>query len=325
LNDDDLTYAKIRLDPDSMATVVAHLDGLHSSLARALCWAAAWDMVRDAELPARDYLAMVLRGLPAEADINLVTATLHRAAGAVAFYADPAWAPTGWAELAAGARAALAQAPPGSGLQLAWTRAYAGAARTPEELAVLKGWLDGVDVPDGLVVDTELRWTLLKALVAHGAAGDAEIEAELDRDDTTAGRREATTARALRPTAAAKEEAWQLLVGEPEPSNWQHRATLAGFWHPAQLAVTEPYVAKFHEVAGDLWVRRSGELAREFLMVGYPTYHISQETVAATEAWLADESRPAPARRLMAEGRDSVVRALAARAVDAAAANSSPI
>src|SRR5690606_24540336 len=208
----------IRLDPASMATVVEHLAGLGSSLARALCWAAAWDMVRDAELPARDYLALVLRGLPAETDINLVTATLHRAAGALAFYADPDWAPTGWSQLAAVARAALAQAAPGSGLQLAWARGYAGAARTPEELAVLRGWLDGVDDPEGLVVDTELRWTLLKAMVAPGAAGDAEIEAELARDGTAAGQREAATARALRPTAAAKEEAWQLLVGEPEPS-----------------------------------------------------------------------------------------------------------
>ena len=320
LNDDDLTYAKIRLDRDSMANVVRHIAGLGSSLARALCWAAAWDMVRDAELPARDYLALVLRGLPAETDINLVTATLHRAAGALAFYADPAWAPTGWRQLAAGARAALAQAAPGSGRQLAWARAYARAARTPEELAALRGWLDGVDVPEGLAIDTELRWTLLKALVALGAAGDDEIEAELARDATAAGQREAATARALRPTPAAKAEAWQLLVGEPEPENWRHRAVLGGFWHPAQLAVTEPYVAKFHQVADDIWERRSGELAREFLRLGYPGYHVSEETVAMSEAWLADESRPAPARRLLAEGRDSVVRALAARAADAAAA-----
>ncbi len=79
LNDDDLSYAKLRLDERSMATVVQHIAGFDSSLARALCWAAAWDMVRDAELAARDYVALVLTGLPAERDINLVTATLRQA------------------------------------------------------------------------------------------------------------------------------------------------------------------------------------------------------------------------------------------------------
>jgi aminopeptidase N len=320
LNDDDLTYAKIRLDPRSMSTAVDHLAGLDSSLARALCWAAAWDMLRDAELPARSWLALALRALPLETDINLVTATLHQAAGALSYYADPGWSASGWARLAATAREAVAATAPGSGLQLAWARAYARAARSEAELAVLRDWLAGVDVPPGLVVDTELRWSLLQALVAGGAAGDAEIDAELAADRTASGEREAATARALRPTAEAKAQAWRALVGEPALPNWQHRAILLGFWHPAQLALTEPYVAAFHEVAADLWARRDGDQAREFLMLGYPTVHVSAATVAASDAWVADERHPASARRLVAEGRDSVARALAARATDAAAA-----
>src|SRR5262249_14329956 len=58
LNDDDLTYAKLRLDDRSMATVVSHITGFASALPRALCWAAAWDMLRDAELAARDYAVL---------------------------------------------------------------------------------------------------------------------------------------------------------------------------------------------------------------------------------------------------------------------------
>ncbi|MPZ29040.1 MAG: aminopeptidase N [Micromonosporaceae bacterium] len=320
LNDDDLTYAKVRLDPRSMATVVDHLAGLDSPLARALCWAAAWDMVRDGELPARSWLALVRRALPAETDINLVTAVLAQSAGALDLYADPGWAPAGRAELAAAARAVLTAAAPGSGHQLAWVRAYARAARSADELALLRGWLAGVDVPAGLLVDTELRWTLLQSLVAGGGAGEAEIDAELAADPTAGGEREAATARALLPTAEAKARAWAALVGEAPLPNWRHRAILAGFWHPAKLPLTEPYVAAFHERAADVWERRDGDQAREFLIVGYPLYHVSPDTVAATEAWLADQRHPAPARRLLAEGRDSVVRALAARAADAAAA-----
>jgi aminopeptidase N len=320
LNDDDLTYAKIRLDRSSMSTVVEHLTDLDSALARALCWAAAWDMVRDAELPARSWVSLVCRSLPAETDINLVTASLFRAGVALTLYADPDWAPAGWARLAAAARQALRTAPPGSGRQLTWARGYARAARSAGELAVLRGWLAGVDLPDGLVVDAEFRWALLQALVAAGAAGEPEIEAESAADATAGGAREAAIARALLPTSQAKARAWEALVGPAPLPNWRHRAILTGFWHPAQLALTEPYVADFHERAGEVWARREGDLAREFLNLGYPRFHVAPATVAASEAWLADHRHPAPARRLVAEGRDAVVRALAARATDAAAA-----
>src|SRR4051812_37561377 len=213
LNDDDLTYAKLRLDQRSMATVVQHIAGFESSLSRALCWAAAWDMVRDAELAARDYVALVLAGLPAERDINLVTQTLRQAAATLTSYADPAWAPTGWAELARTTRAALDAAEPGSGFQLAWARAYASAARSAEDLAVLRGWLDGTGVPDGLTVDTEFRWSLLQSLTAKGAADVAEIDAELAADPTASGEREAAVARALVPTAENKARVWAQLTG----------------------------------------------------------------------------------------------------------------
>jgi aminopeptidase N len=316
LNDDDLTYAKIRLDDRSMAAIVDHLGGLDSPLSRALCWAAAWDMLRDAELPARSWLALALRGLPAESDINLVTATLQQAAGALAYYTHPSHAPQGWAQLATTAREAVAAAEPGSGSQLAWARTYARAARSTSELDVLRGWLDGVEVPAGLTIDTELRWSFLQALVTGGAAGDEQIDAELDTDATAGGEREAAIARALRPTPEAKAEAWRLLVGDPAPPNWQHRATLLGFWHPAQLALTEPYVAAFHQAATGIVERRTGEQWREFLSLGYPLLHVSEATIAASDVWIADERHPAPARRLVAEGRDSVARALAGRLTD---------
>ncbi|MGH3716938.1 MAG: aminopeptidase N, partial [Micromonosporaceae bacterium] len=100
VNDDDLTYAKLRLDPRSAATVVDHIAGLESPLSRALCWAAAWDATRDAELPARDYVAQTTAGLPAERDVNLVAVTTRQAFAALAMYADPAWAPEGWRAVA---------------------------------------------------------------------------------------------------------------------------------------------------------------------------------------------------------------------------------
>ena len=323
LNEDDLTYAKLRLDERSTATVVRHIAGLESSLSRALCWSAAWDMVRDAELAAREYVALVCTGLPAEQDINLVTATLRQAQGALIHYADPAWADTGWRMLADTARNALAAAEPGSGLQLAWARAFAAAARTEDDLQVLRGWLRGEGVPEGLRIDTELRWTLLLDLVAMGAASAEDIEAELDRDRTASGERFAAQARALIPTPEAKAETWRRLTGDEKLPNWLQRALLQGFQHSAQVELTAPYVSAFFDVVDKIWATRDSEVAQEFVLLAYPSYQVSQATLDATDAWLAAEGHPAPLRRLVTEGRDGVVRALKARAKDAAAAAAS--
>jgi aminopeptidase N len=320
LNDDDLSYTKLRLDERSMETVVRHLTGLDSSLARALCWGAAWDMVRDGELAARDYVALVCNGLPAERDITLVTASLSQAQGALTYYADPQWAPTGWALLAATARRAVDDAEPGSGLQLAWARGCASAARSRSELGLLREWLAGEGVPDGLAIDTELRWRLLQTLAAGGEIGTAEIEAELDRDRTASGERQATIASALLATPEAKAEVWRRVTGPEGLPNWLQRALLIGFHHPSQLHLTEAYVPRYFEVLDQIWSSRDSEPAQEFVELAYPAMHVNEETVAATDAWLAGEGHPAPMRRLISEGRDGVVRALAARNRDAAAA-----
>ena len=320
LNDDDLSYTKLRLDERSMATVVNHIAGFESSLSRALVWNAAWDMLRDAELAARDYVTLVCSGIQGETDINLTTWTVRQAGSAVAQFADPAWQPTGWAKLAELARGALTAAEPGSGWQLSWARAFITVARTPEEQAELRGWLSGASVPAGLVVDTELRWQLLQSLASLGAATPDEIEDELATDRTASGEREAAVARALIPTAENKAAVWAELTGETGVPNWLNRSLLSGFQSTKQVELTAPYAAKFFEVVADVWARSDSEPAQEFVMLGYPTYQISPDTIALTDAWLARDGQPASLRRLVAEGRDGVVRALKARARDTAAA-----
>ena len=235
LNDDDLTYAKLRLDERSMATVVEHIAGLDNPLARALCWAAAWDMLRDGELAARDYVRLVTTGQPAERDINLVTATLMQGRSALTFYADQRWADAeGWPRLTRTAEQALERSEPGSGFQLVWARMYASCARTGPDLAVLADWLRGQDAPEGLSIAADLRWSVLQSLVAGGAAGPEDIEAELDRDRTASGERQAALARALVPSAESKAETWRRLVEDRHLPNWLLRSLLQGFQHPTQ-------------------------------------------------------------------------------------------
>jgi aminopeptidase N len=317
LNDQDLTYAKTRLDPESMANVVKHIATFDNSLARAIAWAAAWDMTRDAEMRVRDYVELVCNGLMAETDISLVTATLRQAGGAIASYGDPTWQPSGWAQLAYTARAALDAAKPGSGFQLAWARTFIEAARSEDDLGTIATWLRNDGVPTGLQIDTELRWEIVQALAANGQVDEDLINAELDGDRTASGERKAAIATAAIATPEAKAETWRRLTeGEALP-NWLQRALLTGFQQPQQAELTKPYVGKFFDVIGRIWATRDSEPAQEFALGAYPSLQVSEETIAATDAWLADASHPAPLRRLVAEGRDGVARALRARAKDA--------
>jgi aminopeptidase N len=320
LNDEDLTYAKLRLDERSMANVVEHFTRLDNPLARALCWSASWDMVRDGELAARDYLRLVVNGLPSEHDINLVTATLMQVRGALSYYAEPAWAPEGWQRLARTAEVALTEAEAGGDFQLAWARAYVAASRDGADLAVLADWLRGQDVPPGLTVAGDLRWSILQSLVSGGAAGPDEIEAELDADRTASGERQAAVARALIPTAGSKAETWRRIVEDRHLPNWLLRSLLHGFQHASQVALTAPYVEPYFAAVDEFWATRDIDPAQDFVEIAFPAYQVSDETVARAEAWLADGEHPPPLRRLVAEGRDGLVRSLRARAKDASAA-----
>ncbi|WP_411105527.1 aminopeptidase N [Streptomyces sp. cmx-4-9] len=320
LNDDDLSYAKVRLDEESLAAVTAHLGDFAESLPRALCWASAWDMTRDGELATRDYLALVLSGIGKESDIGVVQSLHRQVKLAVELYADPAWRQEGLTTWTEAALEHLRAAEPGSDHQLAWARAFAATARTEEQLGLLSALLDGTAEIDGLAVDTDLRWAFLERLAATGAADEPEIAAELGRDATAAGERHAATARAARPTAEAKAEAWASVVDSAELPNAVQEAVIGGFVQTGQRELLAPYTARFFEAVKGVWETRSHEIAQQIAVGLYPSLQVSQETLDATDAWLASAEPNAALRRLVLESRSGVERALKAQAADAAAA-----
>jgi aminopeptidase N len=328
VNDEDLTYAKIRLDDHSLRTLVgpggsggssprvsSSIGTFTDSLAAALCWSAAWDMVRDGEMAARDYVRLVLSGIPSVADISVVQTLLRQASQAVRRFADPGWRETGLALMASTLRDLLRDAPAGSDTQLAYIRAFAGVATSAADLALLAGLLDGSEVLDGLTVDTDLRWSLLWRLVSRGTSGTDEIDAELARDATDAGERHAAGCRAAIPTVAAKQQAWETLIAG-ELTIAMFRAMLAGFADPDQSQLVEPYRDEYFEVVGDVWRDWSSAMAQDFASGIYAVAPISAETVEVTDAYIKAADPPAALRRLLTEGRDDVLRALRCQARD---------
>ncbi|MFH9014062.1 aminopeptidase N [Streptomyces sp. NPDC017943] len=319
LNDDDLSYAKVRLDEQSLAVVTEHLGDFESSLPRALCWASAWDMTRDAQLAARDYLALVLSGIGKESDIGVMQSLQRQVKLAVDLYADPAARETLLARWTDATLAHLRSAAPGSDHQLAWARAFAATARTPEQLDLLEALLDGSQSVEGLVVDTELRWAFVQRLAAVGRFDESEIAAEYERDRTAAGERHAATARAARPSAEAKAEAWASVVDSDKLPNAVQEAVIGGFVQTDQRELLAPYAERYFEVVKDIWASRSHEMAQQIAVGLYPAVQVSRETLDRTDAWLASAEPNAALRRLVSESRAGVERALHAQRADAAA------
>ncbi len=315
VNDDDLTYAKIRLDDHSLRTVVSSIGSFTDSLPAALCWSATWDMCRDAEMAARDYVSLVLAGVSSVADISVVQTLLRQATGAVRKFADPAWRATGRELMAAKLRALTEEAEPGSDFQLAYLRALIGVTTDEDGLAFLAGLLDGSVVLDGLSVDTDLRWSLLCRLVSRGVRGPDAIDAELVRDATDAGERNAATCRAAIPTVAAKRAAWEEMIGG-ELTIAAFRAVLAGFADLDHPELIEPYRPEYFAAVGPVWRDWSSAMAQDFVSGLYAVCPVDAKTVALTDTYIATENPLAALGRLLTEGRDDTLRALRCQARD---------
>jgi aminopeptidase N len=316
LNDDDLTYAKVRLDQRSLGTLVEHIHQLESPLARAVCWGAAWDMCRDAELPARSYVDLALRGVGVESDLTAVGSVLRQGLKAAADFTPRS--ETGalvrhWAD---GLWQLLADAAPGSDHQVALAKAYPPAVTDAAGVARLQGWLVGAELPPGLVVDASLRWLVTTELARLGALDDAAIDREWTRDNTITGAERAAGARAARPSAEAKEAAWRTAVEEEVVPNETHRWLCLHFWQPGQDDVLEPYVERYLRAAEDIsanrgvWAGKGISLRRNVLALLFPQPRRIAEFLDRLDGWLASTDLADSVRRVVDERRDDSLRDL---------------
>ncbi|WP_010148888.1 aminopeptidase N [Serinicoccus profundi] len=321
VNDDDLAYAKIRLDERSLATALSHLRAFEASLPRALVLGAAWDMTRDGEMAASDYVRLVLTALPGETDSTLLRVLIQQVSAAALTYTAPQHRERVVADLTAGLRESALAAEAGSDAQLQLITAWVSFARSEDDLALVRAMLAGEREIAGLTVDQDMRWTLVTALATAGAAGEDEIVAERERDNTATGNEKAARARAAQPTPEAKEVAWVDAVETAGLSNSVLAAMALGFGRVHDATLLEPFVARYHDVVARVWDERTHHIAESLAVGFYPLAVASPALLEASEAWL--EAHPEASnslRRTIAENRDGVARALRAQEVDAASA-----
>jgi aminopeptidase N len=325
VNDDDLTYCSIRLDPKSLRTVLSRIADIADPLPRTLAWSAAWEMTREAEMRARDFVVLVMSGLHAESEVGVAQRLILQAQTALGSYADPAWANEfGWPAFGDALLDLARESAPGSDHQLAFINALCSSMLAPNHVAVLSTLLDNEPAAvnmSGLMIDTDLRWRIVTALARAGHL-DADgpetpfIDAEAQSDPTAAGKRQAAAASAARPQDVVKAAAWEQVIEDDTLANITTRAIVGGFVQPGQGELLTPFTTRYFAAISGVWERRSSEVAQTVVIGLYPSWDISQNGLDAADTFLSDPEVPPALRRLVLEGRAGVERSLRARAFD---------
>ncbi|GEB64297.1 aminopeptidase N [Sinomonas atrocyanea] len=317
LNDDDLAYAKVRLDPVSLATATSCLKDISESLPRALVWGSAWDGARDGETPARAYVDLVLGNIGAESDASVVQTLLRQLATTLDYYVAADAQPEAKRSAAERLWALVHEAAPGSDSQLQFVKSFSALASSEEHLDAVAGLLDGSAPIPGLDVDQDLRWELVASLACGGRIERARIEDELARDTTSTGQCAAALATAALPTPEAKAEAWESIVVKGTLSNAMQQAAINGFARVHDAALLAPFAEKYFEAVPRIVAERTHALAQQVVVGLYPARQTTQAMLERTDEFLASLGPDQAAlRRMTLENRDGVQRALRAQAAD---------
>jgi aminopeptidase N len=317
VNDEDLAYAKIRLDDASLAVAMKHLADIGDPLARSIVWGAAWDAARDAETAASDYVTLVLGNIGSETESTTIRTTLSQLVSVARLYVAPSTRVATLATVGDALWSLALGAEAGSDSQFQFVKFFANAASTQEHTTTLGGLLDGSVALDDLEIDTDLRWEILEGLVLNGAADGAGIDSALADDNTSNGAQAAARARAAIPTADGKRAAFDSLVTRDDLPNAIVRMATMGYQHVNDPASLDALVEPYFEAINEIWANRSYKIAEYIIMGLYPTPLASARLVDATTAWL-DANPGTPAlRRMVIENLAGVERAIEAQKRDA--------
>ena len=305
VNDDDLTYTKLRFDEKSLEFAAENLYRFKDSLTRSLIWLALWDMTRDAEFPAERFVELSLKALATEHE----STTFRYALGQVKVTASHYVVPERQAEVAKHVAHELWQlalaAKAGSDEQFQLLKAYLGYGEVgdSEFVQIANGLLDGSVRLEGLEIDNDLRWSILIALAGVNALDEAGIDAELAKRDTTENREYAYQARAARSTAEAKDWAFEQALRNLDLTNMQMGAVVAGFASTAKGDLVKPYVERYFAEVEWIWKNRTFHMAETLIEGLYPNYADVDELVERGQSWLDEHKDADLALRRMVLGK----------------------
>jgi aminopeptidase N len=318
LNDDDLTYAKIRLDEQSFATAQALLSRIEDPLARALVWGSAWDATRDGETSGRAFIELVLSHIGNESESTTMMTLLRQLLTVANLYVAPEHRLDAQLKVADGLWKLAQNAQAGSDAQLQFVKFFAQFARNDKQLTTIAELLSGKDQLDGLEIDTDLRWELLTALSVGGKVTKDRIDVELEADNTANGQKAHAAAIAAMPNQKSKQEMFDKLVNTDEMSNALVNSASLAFGRVLDTSALEPFVDQYFSKVLSIWENKSYHMAEYLLVNLYPLAIVNKALADQTEQFLKNPelaSKPA-LKRIIVENLANVQRALNAQNTD---------
>jgi len=317
INDDDLAYAKIRLDAVSLKSAIANLKDIASPLARSLVWGSVWDSTRDSETPARDFIDLVLNNIASETESTTIRTVLAQLTLAATVYVDPSTRDAQTIRVADRLWNLVESAEAGSDAQFQFLRAFTSLASTDAQLAVVADLRSGARTIEGLDIDTDLGWELLISLAAGNKVTRDDIDAYLAEDDTATGRQSAAHARAALATPADKQAAWDSVYKSDSEPNTIVEKTALGFQRTTNVSLLAPFVDQYTSALRNVWSSRSYAIAETLIVDFFPGGLANQHLADSLHAWIRDNTdADAPLVRLVRENLAGIERSLQAQERD---------
>jgi aminopeptidase N len=318
LNDDDLTYAKIRMDESSWSFALDKLSLIEDPLARALVWGSAWDATRDGETSPRDFIKLALRHIEFETETTTMLTILRQLLTVANLYVAEQNRATEQLLLADGLWSLAQNAEAGSDAQLQFVKFFAQFARSDQQLANVSALLNGELKLASLKIDTDLRWELVTSLAVGGKITSELIDQELAGDNTANGQKYHVAAIAALPDQGSKQAMFTKLVATDELSNALVNSASLAFGRVLDPRSLQPFVSKYFENVLKIWEDKTYQMAEYLLVNLYPLALANKELVSETQAFLSKteiQSKPA-LRRIIIENLANVERALNAQQRD---------
>ena len=319
LNDDDLTYAKIRMDESSWSFALDKLSSIEDPLARALVWGSAWDATRDGETSPRDFIKLALRHIEFETESTTMLTILRQLLTVANLYVAEPNRSTEQLALADGLWALAQNSKAGSDAQLQFVKFFAQFARSEKQLATVSDLLHGKTKLASLAIDTDLRWELVTALAVGGKMSVEQLDQELAADNTANGQKYHVAAVAALPDNSSKQAMFTKLVATDELSNALVNSASLAFGRVLNPEVLQVFVAQYFANVLKIWEERTYHMAEYLLVNLYPLALANAALVSETKDFLAKpdiQSKPA-LRRILIENLANVERALSAQQRDA--------
>ncbi|GAA2120419.1 aminopeptidase N [Nocardioides bigeumensis] len=302
LNANDLTFAAVRPDATSLATLLSRAGDLPDPLSRALAGGTAWDMMVKGELGAGDVVGVLTAALVTERSPIVVESFLG-----MALKAAEQWAPADQV-----APLLLEVASTASGLtvepdfRMPALRALAASASTADHFEILREPADH---------ERDLAWRVLARRAELGDYDEDAVTALEKADLDPEAWVRALAVRGAQPDAAAKDEAWSALMVDrtvPMGSSLVQVGNL--FWRPTQAELLKPWTDRYLDVLPSL--ASGGLLAVGGLIRVLFPFAVADQEFHDRALSLAEAPGTHPAiRQNLLTGADTLRRMLAARAL----------